>query len=159
MRGWLAAPVCVGLAVVLLAGCGGDDGAGPDTSEPPTTVDVAALESWVKSLPSPEGIWWHCQAKVEADPAGTFTNLFLVAWDGYALADGPPEPVIAGAWREFIEAGTVWSSSVASGVDEPAQLEGLVAERTEVVEALGTYVDAPVFDEALPPPPLETLDC
>ncbi len=159
MRGWGPVAAGVVLALALVTGCGGDDGAESDTSQPPTTLDVAALEGWLASLSSPEGIWWHCQAKVEGDPAGTFTNLYLVAWDGFALADGPEDPVVAGTWREFIEAGTVWSSSVAAGVDEPAQLDARVDKHTELIGALGAHIDEEAVLEALPAPPAETLDC
>ena len=154
--GLAAAALCFG----LLAGCSGDDDSTSATTRPPTTtLDVAALGAWVDSLPFPEGIWWHCQAKVEADPAGTFTNLYLVAWDGYALADGPDDPIIAGMWRGFVEAGTVWASAVAVGVDEPGQLEALVESHAELTDELATHVDSELVAAALPAPPVETLDC
>ncbi len=159
MHGRRAMAAGAALSLALVAGCGGDDGSGSDTSRSPTTLDVAALEGWLASLSSPEGIWWHCQAKVEGDPAGTFTNLYLVAWDGLALADGPEDPVVAGAWRGFVEAGTVWSAAVAAGVDEPGQLDAVVAQHTELVDALTADIDAEAVLEVLPAPPTETLDC
>ncbi len=159
MHGWRAMAAGAALALALVAGCGGDDGSGSDTSRSPTTLDIAALEGWLTSLSSPEGIWWHCQAKFEGDPAGTFTNLYLVAWDGFALADGPADPVVAGAWRGFVEAGTVWSAAVAAGVDEPGQLDAVVAQHTELIDALTADIDEEVVLEVLPAPPTETLDC
>lgn len=154
------AVVGAALSLLLLAGCGDDNG-GDDVQEASTaaTVDAQALEAWLTALPPSDGIWAHCQAKDEDDPAGPFTNVYLVAWDGYALAAGPDDPAIAGTWREFIEAGTVWSSSVAAGVDEPGQIDAVIEQRAELVEALSAHLDEEAVAEALPVAPSESLEC
>ena len=159
MRRRSAGAAVLFLLVLVSGGCG-DDAATPAASTtPPGTVDAAALEAWLASVPSAEGIWAHCEARAETDPAGTVTNLHLVAWDGYALAAGPDDPALAGEWRGFVEAGTVWSASIAAGVEGPGQLEAVVSEHSALVDSLSEYASPDLVAAALPAPPAETLTC
>lgn len=139
-------------AVIVLAGCGSGT---PESA--PTTSDVGpAARAWLASLPEEPAIWEACPP--EGEDRAAWEDAFLGGWERLAAADAPPDAA-AGAWRAFIEAGTVWAAAVIAGVDEPAMFEGVRDAEARLVTEVEEWVGLSELEESLALSPDVTSVC